>query len=232
MSKLDLGPFAMEQSSYWTHPGKVKDGTKRGGWEDVAYVPNDRTSGDLFFTFELGSPTPINGIMVYPCDNLGGWFNNCQLHGGSIEVCGSDSASNRCANSLAHFLYQTDWYTADGGDCPATPFKGGQWLGRKKDSGSLQLCGAGAAGPCARCDKLFYESYGTSYYDDPVTFASTAASSTLQGYPQAKTMATTTNGYRFYTIYYRQGSGLPSAASCGNGWGAHKCMAEIELYTA
>ena len=51
------------------------------------------------------------------------------------------------------------------------------------------------------------------------------ASSTLQNYPTAKPMAMTAEGYRYYTVYYRNG-----AAPCGGGYGAHKCMAEIELY--
>ena len=59
----------------------------------------------------------------------------------------------------------------------------------------------------------------------PVTFATALASAELKGHPQAKTMTMTPSGYRHYTVYYRQGGG-----ACGGGWGAHKCMAEIEFY--
>lgn len=101
----------------------------------------------------------------------------------------------------------------------------------------MQCAGtASAPGTCARCDDLFYqtEGYPEGYYDDPVTFVTPAASNELRSRPQAKPLATTasTNGFRYYTVTYRNNyAGQPTnGGQCGGGWGAHKCMSEIELY--
>ena len=57
----------------------MRDGITRGRWQEVAHVSNDRTTADLFFTFDLGSAKVVNGIAAYPCTDPNLPFNVVHL---------------------------------------------------------------------------------------------------------------------------------------------------------